>query len=96
MLAFYLVVPFMEQIFFRIGIQHLLFRNMRTIGIIVTTNLYGLYGLLVVNNLIMFVIYAMLGFVYAYAYDKTESIATPMVLHFMSNILGLTLTGLVG
>lgn len=96
MLAFYLVVPFMEQIFFRIGIQHLLFRNMRTIGIIVTTILYGLYGLLVVNNLIMFVIYAMLGFIYAYTYDKTESIATPMVLHFMSNILGLMLTGLVG
>lgn len=44
----------------------------------------------------MFVIYAMLGFIYAYTYDKTESIATPMVLHFMSNILGLMLTGLVG
>lgn len=76
--------PIMEEIVFRGAIMGLWLKDYPRIAIIVSSAAFGLmHG---PTNLISFLIYAGLGFLFAYAYVKTERLETSMSVHFLNNL----------
>ena len=72
-------------------------RKNKILQIAVASSLFGLihvFGSLISQNyldLINVIIYIGLGFWLSYAYIKTDTIITPILLHFTNNLLGVIL-----
>ncbi|MBL1227750.1 CPBP family intramembrane metalloprotease [Enterococcus sp. BWB1-3] len=77
--------PIMEEIVFRGGIMGLMFKEHPFIGLAVSSIIFGLMHS--ATTLIEFMIYALLGFIMAYAYKKTERLEVAIAVHFVNNAI---------
>lgn len=88
---------FEEFVYRGIGFRAILNKN-KFLAYFTTFMIFGLVHLMVgfmegsgLSELVFLPIYGMMGVIYAYLYEKTESIYTPMIAHFINNFIAFAL-----
>ena len=88
--------PIVEELVFRSAIFSLC-RNNKKLQIILASCLFGfihVFGSVLMGNyldVVNVIVYIGLGYWLSYAYIKTDTIATPIFVHFLNNLLGVVL-----
>ena len=92
--AVLIFAPIVEEIVFRSAIFSF-FKNNRKLQLIMGATLFGLIHVMSsvfsqnYLDLINVIIYLNMGFWFSYAYIKTDTIVSSMILHFLNNLVAL-------
>lgn len=81
-----IIAPIVEELFFR-GFIYPVFRQRW--GVVVAITVSGLLFALAHASLFLFVPVAVIGFVLAYLYERTESLGPPIMLHALNNFISV-------
>lgn len=78
--------PIMEEIVFRAGIIKLLCEKLPILGIILSSFCFGMIHM--ATDIPNFVLYALMGLVFALTYYKTQKLEVSIIIHFLNNAIG--------
>ncbi|SET89409.1 hypothetical protein SAMN04487821_12776 [Enterococcus malodoratus] len=80
-----IAAPIMEEIVFRAGIIKLLCEKLLILGIILSSFCFGMIHM--ATDLPNFVLYALMGLVFALIYYKTKRLEVSIMIHFLNNAI---------
>lgn len=80
-----ILAPITEEIVFRGGIVGYLFKERPIVGILVSSVVFGL--LHETTDIISFLLYILMGVVFAVTYYKTQQLGVSILIHFLNNLL---------